>query len=160
MRTLLLNQSSFHLQRPRKKVQFGRHYPYVSPTYPITFYKDQIILARITIDERPLRRIIKRFHNYTSLSHTPIVPVLPGSVPTPASVEDAREGFLVELAQFQLLMKKSAMICEAEARQVEEYQRERQALGAFTFISSTLEVNVYTPKRRRAWNSQIANWRA
>ena len=44
-------------------------------------------------------------------------------------MEDAREAFLVELASFHLLMKKSAMICEAEARQVEEYQRERKRLG-------------------------------
>jgi THO complex subunit 7 len=43
-------------------------------------------------------------------------------------LEDAREAFLVDLASFQLLMKKSAMICEAEARQVEEYQRERRRL--------------------------------
>lgn len=35
----------------------------------------------------------------------------------------------MDLASFQLLMKKSAMICEAEARQVEEYQRERRRLG-------------------------------
>ena len=88
---------------------------------------DQIIFARITNDERPLRRVIKKFHGYTSLSHTPIVPPI-----TPngsSSLEDAREAFLVDLASFQLLMKKSAMICEAEARQVEEYQRERRRLG-------------------------------
>ncbi|KAF8974177.1 Tho complex subunit 7-domain-containing protein [Flammula alnicola] len=90
--------------------------------------EDQVILARITIDERPLRRMIKRFHNYTSLSHTPIVPLVTGGTSTPNSVDDAREGFLVELATFELLMKKSVMICEAEARQVEEYQRERQRL--------------------------------
>ncbi|KDR83879.1 hypothetical protein GALMADRAFT_133276 [Galerina marginata CBS 339.88] len=89
--------------------------------------EDQVILARITIDERPLRRIIKKFHNYTSLSHTPIVPVLAGAS-SASSVDDAREAFLVELASFQLLMKKSVMICEAEARQVEEYHRERQRL--------------------------------
>lgn len=46
------------------------------------------------------------------------------------SVQDAKEGFLVELTTFQLLMKKSAMICEAEARQVEEYQKEKEHLGA------------------------------
>jgi THO complex subunit 7 len=88
---------------------------------------DQIIFARITNDERPLRRVIKKFHGYTSLSHPPIVPPI-----TPngsSSLEDAREAFLVDLASFQLLMKKSAMICEAEARQVEEYQRERGRLG-------------------------------
>ncbi|KJA29929.1 hypothetical protein HYPSUDRAFT_31969 [Hypholoma sublateritium FD-334 SS-4] len=90
--------------------------------------EDQIILARITIDERPLRRMIKRFHSYTSLSHSPIIPALTGGAATPTSVEDAREGFLVELATFQLMLKKSVMICEAEARQVEEYQRERQTL--------------------------------
>lgn len=71
--------------------------------------------------------MIKKFHGYTSLSHPPIVPPI-----TPngsSSLEDAREAFLVDLASFQLLMKKSAMICEAEARQVEEYQRERRRLG-------------------------------
>lgn len=45
------------------------------------------------------------------------------------SIDDAREAFLVELASFQLLLKKSAMICEAEARQVEEYRKERQKIG-------------------------------
>ena len=88
---------------------------------------DQIIFARITNDERPLRRVIKKFHGYTSLSHPPIVPPITPS--GSSSVEDAREAFLVDLASFQLLMKKSAMICEAEARQVEEYQRERRRLG-------------------------------
>ncbi|KAF8238831.1 hypothetical protein L208DRAFT_1421094 [Tricholoma matsutake] len=83
--------------------------------------EDQIILARITNDERPLKRVIKKFHNYTSHSHAPVVPtVIAGT-----SADDAREAFLVELATFQLSLKKSAMICEAEARQVEEYQRER-----------------------------------
>ncbi|KAF4619737.1 hypothetical protein D9613_005159 [Agrocybe pediades] len=90
--------------------------------------EDQVILARITIDERPLRRIIKKFHSYTSLSHIPIVPV-PNEGPTSSTtLEDAREAFLVELANFQLAMKKNVMICEAEARQVEEYHRERQRL--------------------------------
>ncbi|KAF5320879.1 hypothetical protein D9619_000515 [Psilocybe cf. subviscida] len=78
-------------------------------------------------EERPLKRIIKKFQSYTSLAHTPIVPVLSGTG-RPSSVQDAREGFLVELSAFQLLMKKSAMICEAEARQVEEYQREKEHL--------------------------------
>ena len=41
----------------------------------------------------------------------------------------------MELASFQLLMKKSAMICEAEARQVEEYQRERRRLGEAQLIT-------------------------
>lgn len=89
--------------------------------------EDHIILARITNDERPLRRVIKKFHNYISLSHPPIVPGSNG-FPTASSVDDAREAFLVELATFQLSLKKSAMICEAEARQVDEYQRERKRI--------------------------------
>jgi THO complex subunit 7 len=81
--------------------------------------------------------VIKKFHNYTSLSHTPIVPAAaPGT-----SVEDAREAFLVELATFQLSLKKSAMICEAEARQVEEYQRERQRIGEW---GSSPQIDHYT----------------
>jgi THO complex subunit 7 len=86
---------------------------------------DQIILARITNDERHLKRVIKKFHNYTSHSHSPVVP----TVPAGTSADDAREAFLVELATFQLALKKSVMICEAEARQVEEYQREKRRIG-------------------------------
>jgi THO complex subunit 7 len=48
-----------------------------------------------------------------------------GSRPT---VADAREAFLVELESFHLSLKKSVMICEAEARQVEEYQKEKQRI--------------------------------
>ncbi|KAF8076552.1 Tho complex subunit 7-domain-containing protein [Lyophyllum atratum] len=91
--------------------------------------EDSVILARITNDERPLKRVIKKFHSYTSLSHTPVVPAaISTGITTETSLEDAREAFLVELATFQLSLKKSAMICEAEARQVEEYQRERQRI--------------------------------
>lgn len=74
--------------------------------------------------------MIKKFHVYTALSHTPVVPaVVTSGSTTETSVDDAREAFLVELATFQLSLNKSAMICEAEARQVEEYQRERQRIG-------------------------------
>lgn len=90
---------------------------------------DQIILARITLDERPLRRIIKKFHNYTSLSHAPIVPVVPNGPVDPGAIEDAREAFLLELTSFELMIKKSVMVCEAEARQVGQYELERQRLG-------------------------------
>ncbi|KAJ7068425.1 Tho complex subunit 7-domain-containing protein, partial [Mycena amicta] len=91
---------------------------------------DQIILARITNDERPLRRVIKKLYNYTALAHPPIVPQIPApgsSTPAP-SADDAREAFLVELASFRLMLRKSVMICEAEARQVEEYQREKERI--------------------------------
>lgn len=87
---------------------------------------DAVIHTRITNDERPLRRVVKKFHHYTTVAHTPIVP---SSSNGSTSVEDAREAFLVEVASFQLTMRKSMMICEAEARQVEEYERERTRIG-------------------------------
>jgi len=88
--------------------------------------EDAIIHTRITNDERALRRVIKKFHNYTALAHAPIVPSISGSSSNHGvMVEDAREAFLVEVASFQLSLKKSTMICQAEARQVEEYERER-----------------------------------
>jgi len=89
-----------------------------------THPSDAIIHTRITNDERALRRIVKKFHNYASLAHTPLLPPAHGG-----SVDDAREAFLVELASFELALKKSLMICEAESRQVEEYQRERHRIG-------------------------------
>ena len=90
---------------------------------------DQVILARITLDERPLRRMIKKFHNYTALSNTPVVPVVTNGPLTKSAVDDAREAFLLELSSFELMVKKSVMVCEAETRQVGKYQLERQRLG-------------------------------
>lgn len=86
--------------------------------------EDPIFAFRIANDERPLRRVVKKFQNYVVLSQ-PLVPLLPTP---PQAIEDAREAFLVELRTYQLSMKKSAMICEAETRQVEEYHRERKRI--------------------------------
>jgi THO complex subunit 7 len=95
-----------------------------------SFILDQVVLARITNEERPLKRVIKKFHSYTSVAHKPVVPLqLPSGHDLTSAIEDAREAFLVELASFELLLKKSALICEAEARQVEEYQREKEKIG-------------------------------
>ncbi|KAH9938069.1 Tho complex subunit 7-domain-containing protein [Fomitopsis serialis] len=87
---------------------------------------DAIIHTRITNDEKALRRVTRKFHSYTSLAYTS------GPEPTPAAstVDDAREAFLVELASFHLSLQKSLMVCEAEARQVEEYQRERERIAS------------------------------
>ncbi|GLB33959.1 putative tho complex subunit 7 [Lyophyllum shimeji] len=91
--------------------------------------EDSVILARIVNDERWLKRVLKKFHNYASVANAPLVPaVIPPASAAETSLEDAREAFLLELATFQLSLKKSAMICEAEARQVEEYERERQRI--------------------------------
>lgn len=86
--------------------------------------EDAVIHTRIVNDEKNLRRVLKRFYTYVSLAHAPSAP-LPGPS---ATVEDAREAFLMELASFQLSLKKSSMICEAEARDVEEYRQEKQRI--------------------------------
>ncbi|KAJ8523540.1 hypothetical protein ONZ45_g117 [Pleurotus djamor] len=91
--------------------------------------EDHVILTRITNDERPLRRVIKKFHTYTSVAFQ----TRDGGdeqTDQEAAVEEAREAFLVELASFHLMLKKSAMICEGEARQVEEYASERLRIEA------------------------------
>jgi THO complex subunit 7 len=77
-----------------------------------------------------LKRVIKKFHAYASLAAPPIVPPSSSATGT-TTLEDAKEAFLVELRAYQLALKKSAMICDAETRQVEEYQREKERIGAF-----------------------------
>jgi THO complex subunit 7 len=84
---------------------------------------DAVIHTRITNDEKALRRVIKKFHTFSTAS---------GGAP---ASDDARDAFLLELASFELSLKKGLMICEAEARQVEEYDRERQRIGEFETLS-------------------------
>ncbi|TEB30129.1 hypothetical protein FA13DRAFT_1664861 [Coprinellus micaceus] len=104
----------------------GKQVPVSIP--PMTVEEeDSIILARITNDERPLKRVIKKFHAYASLAAPPIVPPSSSATGT-TTLEDAKEAFLVELRAYQLALKKSAMICDAETRQVEEYQREKERI--------------------------------
>jgi len=76
---------------------------------------------------------MKKYHTFSSLAHPAPNSTAPAS--SKEETEEAREAFLVELASFQLLLKKSAMICEAEARQVEEYQREKQRIGVYSVDS-------------------------
>ena len=111
-------------------------------THPPTltsFSSDGIVHIRLTNDEKALRRVTKKFHSYTSIAYPPLVPPAP-SLST--SVEDAREAFLVELASFHLSLRKSLMVCEAEARQVEEYQRERERISTcLVFLGRLFQVD-------------------
>jgi len=86
-----------------------------------------MIHSRITNDERALRRVLKKFINYTTVAYSAVNS--PGSDQSSLAAEDAREAFLLELSSFSLQLKKAVMVCEAEARQVEEYYRERQRIG-------------------------------
>jgi THO complex subunit 7 len=91
---------------------------------------DAIIHSRITNDERALRRVVKKFSNYATVAYSQVDS--PGSDQSGSAVEDAREAFLLELSSFSLQLKKAVMVCEAEARQVEEYYREKQRIGECT----------------------------
>ena len=92
-----------------------------------TIVPDAIIHSRITNDERALRRVVKKFINYTTVAYPQLDPA---SIEQPnTAVGDAREAFLLELSSFSLQLKKVVMVCEAEARQVEEYYREKQRIG-------------------------------
>ncbi|PSR73437.1 hypothetical protein PHLCEN_2v10729 [Hermanssonia centrifuga] len=113
--------SSQELSFSQGPVATGSQKPTAVPP-PSLQQEDSIIHTRITNDEKALRRVTKKFHNYTSVAYDPVVP--PSPILT-TSVDDARDAFLVELASFHLSLKKSLMVCEAEARQVEEYQREK-----------------------------------
>ncbi|KAI0091835.1 Tho complex subunit 7-domain-containing protein [Irpex rosettiformis] len=84
--------------------------------------EDSIIHTRITNDEKALRKVTRKFYHYTSVAFNSGVLVAPESS---TSVDDARDAFLLDLASFNMSLKKSLMVCEAEARQIEEYQRER-----------------------------------
>ncbi|EIN10829.1 hypothetical protein PUNSTDRAFT_142752 [Punctularia strigosozonata HHB-11173 SS5] len=128
---------------------------YVAP--PMTpEQEDAIIYTRITNDERALRRVIKKFHTYAAIAKD--------SVPGISSArDDARDAFLVELASFDLQLKKSSMVCEAEARQVEEYRRERQRIadehiklrGQIEQLKTSLE-HAQMLRRRKMEYDQVA----
>ncbi|KLO12740.1 hypothetical protein SCHPADRAFT_929062 [Schizopora paradoxa] len=88
--------------------------------------EDALIHARITNDERPLRRLTKKFHTYMSVAYPPIVDPPPS---TTSSVEEAREAFEIELASFKLLLRKTRMVCEAESRQQGVYRTEKDRIA-------------------------------
>jgi len=108
---------------------------------------DAIIHSRITNDERALRRVVKKFSNYT-VAYSQADP--PGPDQSSSAVEDAREAFLLELSSFSLQLKKAVMVCEAEARQVEEYYREKQRIGECTALFSRVDLLIpMTPTVQR-----------
>ena len=88
----------------------------------------------------------KKFHTYATLAYeSPVAPV-PGS---PTSLEEARDAFLIDLASFHQSLRKNLMVCEAEARQVEEYNRERERIGAYLPCTCRACVDISVRQRTR-----------
>ena len=74
------------------------------------------------------------------------------------SVEETREAFLIDLASFELLLKKGRAICEAERRQVNEYKRESARIGFYPVAILSfrvLNVFVVTGREHEAMRSEI-----
>ncbi|KZV77146.1 hypothetical protein PENSPDRAFT_730509 [Peniophora sp. CONT] len=106
--------------------------PPSASTQPVTIVpatneeEDIIVLSRITNDERPLKRVVRKFSAYAALAFPPAgLRELDTAPTTPEKSLDAREALLVELGSFGLHLRKAAMVCAAEARQVEEYHLEK-----------------------------------
>ena len=85
---------------------------------------------------------MKKFSNYATVAYSQVDSQ--GSDQSSTAVEDAREAFLVELSSFSLQLKKAVMVCEAEARQVEEYYREKQRIGACTALFPPVDLLIPT----------------
>jgi hypothetical protein len=121
--------------------------------------EDAIIHSRITNDERALRRVVKKFSNYTTVAYPQLDPASTEQPNT--AVDDAREAFLLELSSFSLQLKKVVMVCEAETRQVEEYYREKQRIeyehnslkGQIEQLKTSLEHAQVERKRKIEYDS-------
>lgn len=95
----------------------------------LMLFTDALIHLRILSDERALRKVIKKFHTYVFASE-------PGGKAHGAddreiSLDEAREALLAELATFQMTLQKSALVCQAEARQVVQYEQEKDRIGEY-----------------------------
>ena len=84
-------------------------------------------------DEKSLRRLTKKFHVYSSL----VYPSAIESLSAATSVDEAREAFLIELAGFQLQLRKARLVCDAEHKQEELYRKESRRIGDCFMASYT-----------------------
>ena len=94
---------------------------------------DALIHSRIMNDEKSLRRLTKKFHVYSSL----VYPSAIESLTATTSVDEAREAFLIELAGFQLQLRKARLVCDAEHRQEEIYRKESRRIGEHFMVKHT-----------------------
>ena len=109
-------------------------------------FTEAIIHSRITNDEKVLKKVLKRFHTYASVAH-PLHP--PETRPEQATIEEAKELFRVELESFHLTLKKAVLVCEAERRQVEQYEREKQRIGVWQPCTSPSLADPTLPEDER-----------
>ncbi|KAF7301814.1 THO complex 7 [Mycena indigotica] len=115
--------------------------------------EDRIILERITNDERPLRRVMRKLQNYHNVAYPHLFPYMAAADASGPTVDNAKEALIIELASFRLMLRKGAMICEAEARQVEEYKKEKERIdlehGTLRGQIEQLKTNLEREQMRR-----------
>ncbi|KAF8936474.1 Tho complex subunit 7-domain-containing protein [Dissophora ornata] len=105
---------------------------------------EQIIRARLSINERPLRRLISRFYKWsTSLSTA-----------TPEEIEDGLQTFLLEVSQFQVGLSRSKLIAEMAEREHHHYDKEQHIIEENIKVSEeelkVLAVRLEEAKQERA----------
>lgn len=116
------------IQPPTAEEEGADPSPVIASCVAVYSFADAIIHSRITNDEKVLKKVVKRFHTYASAAY-PLHP--PETQPEPAAIDEAKELFRVDLESFHLTLKKAVLVCEAERRQVEQYEREKQRIGAW-----------------------------
>ncbi|KAG8943333.1 hypothetical protein FRC03_002560 [Tulasnella sp. 419] len=99
--------------------------------------EDALILERLANNEAILRRLTRKFHTLSNLSKALANPSenqsgsnADNKPVTQSDVDEAREAFLVDIGLFQAFLMKNLLVCQAEARQVMEYEREKQRITA------------------------------
>ncbi|KIJ57052.1 hypothetical protein M422DRAFT_23165 [Sphaerobolus stellatus SS14] len=88
--------------------------------------EDALIHLRILSEERALRKVVRKFYSYAFATEPG--GILRGPNDPDIPIEEAREQLLAEIATFNMNLQKSALVCQAEARQVLEYEKEKERI--------------------------------
>jgi THO complex subunit 7 len=80
--------------------------------------------------------------------------------------EDAREAFLLELSSYELALRKNTLICDAESRQIEEYESEKRRISMYPISLAPESASLYLAEhnyslpskrtRKLAWSNRAA----
>ncbi|KAK3830054.1 MAG: Tho complex subunit 7-domain-containing protein [Linnemannia gamsii] len=79
---------------------------------------DSVIRTRLSVNERPLRRLTQRFQKWTGVLVT-------GSK---EDIENGLQGLLMEISQFELGLSKSTLVAEMAERERQHYHEERHQI--------------------------------
>ncbi|KAF9117693.1 THO complex subunit 7 [Mortierella sp. 14UC] len=105
---------------------------------------DNIIRTRLSVNERPLRRLTQRFQKWTGV-------LVAGSR---EDIENSFQGLLMEISQFELGLSKSTLVAEMAERERQHYHEERHQIEDNIALSheelETLARDLEEAKQERA----------